>query len=476
MRCPRPSPKRTTHTGSPQHAAQRQDGGHRQRRHRQRRRIRHRQRLAQLAHGRLHRRLGPEPDGRHREHLHVPGHEHPQRRGCGPGTIRGRDHREAAALPLAHGAGGQQPGLPHPGGTGGRTPPADARTDRGVGVPAGQPAQPEQRRAPTSGHPGRPQLGGARYWLEEIDLQGKSTLHGPFTARQAPPESDLVARTSPPLLSDLGQGLSLAQADPATNRNFNFLPRRPLRPTTGEPSSWTVPGGPAVKIMVKQDGLYRIGQPDLLAAGLDPGGDPRRLRLYTDGREVAVRINGGSGRAAGRRRRSGVLRGGAGHGTHADTRVLLAGGYRSRPGPAGEGDHEPAPGQVCTEATAFPFTIEQKEKVRRFRGAAQRRRREFLRPPSSRRARSRARCRCITWTSAATTAELQLVAAGGKARCTHRVQDPSERAAAGGRSNGRTGTCTRAVIQGARRPARGWSRGTTPSALFTDGRKRRSPC
>ena len=74
---------------------------------------------------------------------------------------------------------------------------------------------------------------GARYWLEEIDLQGKSTLHGPFTARQASPATDLVARTSSPLLSEVSQAPAPAEAGPPRDRTLSFLAPCPLRPGHG---------------------------------------------------------------------------------------------------------------------------------------------------------------------------------------------------------------------------------------------------
>src|SRR4030042_6028436 len=49
-------------------------------------------------------------------------------------------------------------------------------------------------------------------------------------------------------------------------------------------------GQPAVKILVKEEGWYRVTKHELVAAGLSPGVNPRFLQLYTDGREQPIRL------------------------------------------------------------------------------------------------------------------------------------------------------------------------------------------
>ena len=53
---------------------------------------------------------------------------------------------------------------------------------------------------------------------------------------------------------------------------------------------WELAGGPAVKIVVRRDGLYRVSRQRLLAAGLSRTATSRSLRLFTDGREVPIRV------------------------------------------------------------------------------------------------------------------------------------------------------------------------------------------
>lgn len=53
------------------------------------------------------------------------------------------------------------------------------------------------------------------------------------------------------------------------------------------------PSAPALKIGVEADGLYQVTPTDLQAAGVDTGAlDPRTLRLYNQGQEVAILVPG----------------------------------------------------------------------------------------------------------------------------------------------------------------------------------------
>ena len=45
---------------------------------------------------------------------------------------------------------------------------------------------------------------------------------------------------------------------------------------------------PGLKIGVKQDGWYRVTQPEMIAAAFDVTGDAAKLRLYVDGNEVPI--------------------------------------------------------------------------------------------------------------------------------------------------------------------------------------------
>ena len=51
-------------------------------------------------------------------------------------------------------------------------------------------------------------------------------------------------------------------------------------------AQWAIANQPAVKIGVRAAGWYRVTQPVLVAAGLDPQVDPSTLRLYLRGRRA----------------------------------------------------------------------------------------------------------------------------------------------------------------------------------------------
>ena len=51
----------------------------------------------------------------------------------------------------------------------------------------------------------------------------------------------------------------------------------------------------AVKISVNHEGWYRVTQPELVRAGIDPKVDPRMLQLYVDGKESPIFIAGKNG-------------------------------------------------------------------------------------------------------------------------------------------------------------------------------------
>lgn len=135
----------------------------------------------------------------------------------------------------------------------------------------------------------QPSTSVARYWLESIDLAGKSEAVGPVTIQPSRGKG-VVNTEQSKLLSKLGmaqaqlnlQGSApverraeLAAASPAEVQQQNLLASQP-----------------AVKISVKQEGWYRVAQRDLVAAGLDSRTDPRKLQMYVGGRQVPMIVNG----------------------------------------------------------------------------------------------------------------------------------------------------------------------------------------
>ncbi|MBI3910006.1 MAG: hypothetical protein HY320_03625 [Armatimonadetes bacterium] len=133
------------------------------------------------------------------------------------------------------------------------------------------------------------------YWLEAVDLNGYSSWHGPFAP--VPSRKSVPDPAPAVLLSALGSGESgagLVRAAGVSSGGQAAARRAPvpvpdLRRLAAQ---WQLAAKPAVKISVREEGWYRVGQPALVAAGLNPRINPRSLRLFADGEEQACIVTG----------------------------------------------------------------------------------------------------------------------------------------------------------------------------------------
>jgi hypothetical protein len=131
------------------------------------------------------------------------------------------------------------------------------------------------------------------YWLEEIDLDGKVTLHGPVTPV---PSGKITRRADSLLLSRLqtdARGSQIIVSKGGWSGGNDLYSRSAQKSSNSLQTQWDIAAGSAVKITVNKDGWYRVAQPALVAAGLDPSRDPRFLRLFTDAQEMPILIRGG---------------------------------------------------------------------------------------------------------------------------------------------------------------------------------------
>ena len=140
------------------------------------------------------------------------------------------------------------------------------------------------------------------YWLEDLDFDGTTTWHGPMT----PVAGGHLIDVGPPapwegLAGESSGSLSgLADVQGASRRTFltDDQPPRVTRraATTGAATpletQWAVAQTAAVKIGVRRTGWVRVTQATLVAAGLDPTVDPRRLQVFADGVEQAITVTG----------------------------------------------------------------------------------------------------------------------------------------------------------------------------------------
>lgn len=141
------------------------------------------------------------------------------------------------------------------------------------------------------------QMQGVRYWLEDLDLDGSSTLYGPFTPAKSNHLAPDTAQAR--LLSDLGASDSLTALQSewpaalsnkraATGTAMAARGRREGQRILDQ--QWTLAGRSGVKLTVNRDGWHRVTRAELLAAGLDAGAEPGRLQLYADGVEQSINI------------------------------------------------------------------------------------------------------------------------------------------------------------------------------------------
>lgn len=116
----------------------------------------------------------------------------------------------------------------------------------------------------------------AQYWIESFDLNGTSSWQGPISPVHSPGRSKLDAPSA--TLGDLKRN---GPAADGSNISISSV--------VGEAGS---SGKSAVKLSVKQSGFYRVTQPELVAAGLSSGVNPRKLQLFEDGIERPIIVQG----------------------------------------------------------------------------------------------------------------------------------------------------------------------------------------
>ena len=137
-------------------------------------------------------------------------------------------------------------------------------------------------------------LAGASYWLEDIDVNGVRTMHGPISATPAAqPNSDAPAAATR-MFSQLNQALP---PSPGSQQSHvvETLPAISAPTPSQIQKQFVLAAHPAVKILVRHEGWYRVTQPELVNAGLDPNVDPAQLHLFAEAVEHSLQITGATG-------------------------------------------------------------------------------------------------------------------------------------------------------------------------------------
>ncbi|HXH95250.1 MAG TPA: C25 family cysteine peptidase, partial [Thermoanaerobaculia bacterium] len=128
-----------------------------------------------------------------------------------------------------------------------------------------------------------------QYYIEDVDLKGVHTMHGPVSPVAAPTGTTSAVTTDPdPTLGSVGGIFTTAPG-------MGVVAPAPTAPDSQRLSQqWTLAGSPAAKLIVTQPGWYQIKKSDLVAAGFDPGTNSRNLALFADGIEVPILVPNGS--------------------------------------------------------------------------------------------------------------------------------------------------------------------------------------
>ncbi len=128
----------------------------------------------------------------------------------------------------------------------------------------------------------------SQYWLEDVDTNSMRTLHGPISPSSASSTEDVLPAASATL-----NHLSQSTDSDAVEKSHRLENTKRNTPTlTQRKKQFDIAAHPAVKIFVKHEGWYRITQPDLIKAGLDPNVDPAQLHLYAEAIEQPIELTG----------------------------------------------------------------------------------------------------------------------------------------------------------------------------------------
>jgi hypothetical protein len=195
---------------------------------------------------------------------------------------------------------------------------------------------------------------GGGYWLEDVDVNGTRTMHGPVFANAA--TSVEAAGISDASLAPMFSQLSQEQRPAAEIHAIESVSQRSAPTLNQIQKQFELAAHPAVKIMVSHEGWYRVTQPALVKAGLDPNTDAASLRLFAEAIEQSIEITGATAGPGGFGPQAAVNFYGTGIDTlYSGTRVywLVPGegnGARIRRRAASAGSNQPP--------ESFPFAVE----------------------------------------------------------------------------------------------------------------------
>jgi uncharacterized repeat protein (TIGR01451 family) len=132
---------------------------------------------------------------------------------------------------------------------------------------------------------------GTTYWLEDIDVNGTRTMHGPVSAAGPQSTVDTTTPSASRMLSQMNQAQPPVPGSHESHFEEAFAATDSPAPRQME-KQFELASHPAIKISVRREGWYRVAQPELVKAGLDPSVDPATLHLYAEAVEQPIQITG----------------------------------------------------------------------------------------------------------------------------------------------------------------------------------------
>lgn len=141
------------------------------------------------------------------------------------------------------------------------------------------------------------------YYLEDIDVNGTRTLHGPVVPSAGAASSvpgagrafllndlNADARANRNAHSQRGSALSTGSKS-ANSNNASQLSASAASSSQSQDKQKALAAMPGLKLSVRENGWYRATQAQLVAAGLNAYADMRYLQLYADGVEIPIFIS-----------------------------------------------------------------------------------------------------------------------------------------------------------------------------------------
>ncbi len=130
---------------------------------------------------------------------------------------------------------------------------------------------------------------GTSYWLEDIDVNGTRTMHGPVSVSPGIQSNSETPASETHMLSQMNQAVPPTAGSQASH----VVETAPLASTPTQSQiqkQFELAAHPAVKIYVNHEGWYHVTQPQLANAGLESNVDPAMLHLYAEAVEQPIQV------------------------------------------------------------------------------------------------------------------------------------------------------------------------------------------